>query len=176
MKMKENNYSNNTFTTRYSYGNTDSEYVFTCKGRPFAVLVSDNLPTPTSNLLDFDLVKSLGLKVTDLQCRKFSFAGNKMRILGRVSTAVQCLDQGRVSGNYHIKALVVSDLNTVLDTHCVASAKMKQQMTSREVITIAEDDEGNSCTYSGALATPSRSQAAPAPRLLSAASSPRSVP
>ena len=83
MKMKENNYSNNTFTTRYSYGNTDSEYVFTCKGRPFAVLVSDNLPTPTSNLLDFDLVKSLGLKVIDLQCRnrKFAFAGNKRRIL-----------------------------------------------------------------------------------------------
>ena len=56
--MKVNNYSNNgnnAFTTCYSYGNTDSEYVFTCKGRPFAVLVSDNLPTPTSNLLDFDL-------------------------------------------------------------------------------------------------------------------------
>ena len=84
--MKENNYSNNTFTTRYSYGTTDSEYVFTCKGRPFAVLVSDNLPTPTSNLLDFDLVKSLGHKVIDLQCLKF--AGNKLRILGRVSTSL----------------------------------------------------------------------------------------
>ena len=163
-------------TTRYKYGNDDSEYIFTCKGRPFAVLASAHLPTPTSPLLDYDLVRSLGLKMTDLQCRKFAYAGNRLRILGRVSTAVQCLDQGRVSGNYHIKALVVSDLNTVLDTHCVASAKMKQQMTSREVITIAEDDEGNSCTYSGALATPSRSQAAPAPRLLSAASSPRSVP
>ena len=85
MKVSNNN---NPFTTRYSYGNTDSEYVFTCKGRPFAVLVSDNLPTPTSNLLDFDLVKSLGLKVIDLQCRKFAFAGNKRRILSRLSTAV----------------------------------------------------------------------------------------
>jgi hypothetical protein len=89
--MKVNNITGNNnqaFTTRYSYGNTDSEYVFTCKGRLFAVLVSDNLPTPTSNLLDFDLVKSLGLKVIDLQCRKFAFAGNKRRILSRLSTAV----------------------------------------------------------------------------------------
>ena len=87
--MKVNNITGNNnqaFTTRYSYGNTDSEYVFTCKGRLFAVLVSDNLPTPTSNLLDFD--KSLGLKVIDLQCRKFAFTGNKRRILSRLSTAV----------------------------------------------------------------------------------------
>ena len=103
MKSNNNNNSNNAFTTRYSYGNKDSEFVFTCKGRPFAVLVSDHIPTPTSTLLDYDLVKSLGLKITDLQCRKFCFAGNKLRILGRVSTAVQCLDQGRVSSNYHIK-------------------------------------------------------------------------
>ena len=49
--MKVNNITGNNnqaFTTRYSCGNTDSEYVFTCQGRPFAVLVSDNLPTPTS--------------------------------------------------------------------------------------------------------------------------------
>ena len=60
--MKVNNITGNdnqAFTTRYSYGNTDSEYVFTCKGRPFAVLVSDNLPPTTPNLLDFDLVSRL---------------------------------------------------------------------------------------------------------------------
>ena len=79
MKVNNNiNNSNSAFTTRYNYGNKDSEFVFTCKGRPFAVLVSDNLPTPTSNLLDFDLVKSLGLKVIDLHCRKFAFAGNTL--------------------------------------------------------------------------------------------------
>ena len=101
-----NNSNNNGVTTRYKYGNNDAEYIFTCKGRPFAVLVSAHLPTPTSPLLDYDLVRSLGLKMTDLQCRKFAFAGNRLRILGRVSTAVQCLDEGKVSGNYHIKALV----------------------------------------------------------------------
>ena len=150
MKSNNNNNSNNAFTTRYSYGNKDSEFLFTCKGRPFAVLVSDHIPTPTSTLLDYDLVKSLGLKITDLQCRKFCFAGNKLRILGRISTAVQCLDQGRVSGNYHIKGFVVSDLNTLLDTHCVASLRMRQQMATKETIIIPDDEEDN-CTYSGAL-------------------------
>ena len=87
------------FNTRYSYGSRDQEFVFCCRGRPFAALVSPNLPTPTSSLLDFDLVKTLGLKITDLQCKKFYFAGNKMRILGRVSTTVQCIQNGRTVYN-----------------------------------------------------------------------------
>jgi hypothetical protein len=66
-KMRNNNNINNNLgvTTRYKYGNDDSEYIFTCKGRPFAVLASAHLPTPTSPLLDYDLVRSLGLKMTD---------------------------------------------------------------------------------------------------------------
>ena len=51
MKIKNTNYNNN-FTTRYVYGNEENEYVFVCRGRPFAVLASPLLPTPTSNLLD----------------------------------------------------------------------------------------------------------------------------
>ena len=46
------------------------------------------LPTPTASLLDYNLVRDLGLK---LQCQKFSFAGFKMRILGKVSVTVQCV-------------------------------------------------------------------------------------
>ena len=98
----------NKFTTAYEYGSADKEYVFCCKGRPFAALVSSSIPTPTSTLLDYDLIKKLGLKMTDIQCRKFFFAGNKMRILGRVSTAVQCVQGGKLSGNFHIKGLVIS--------------------------------------------------------------------
>ena len=118
------------FTTRYSYGNREQEFVFCCRGRPFAALVSPNLPTPTSSLLDFDLVKTLGLKITDLQCKKFYFAGNKMRILGRVSTTVQCIQNGRTGSNFHIKGFVVTDLYKLMDTHCVAGNKMKQQIQS----------------------------------------------
>ena len=93
------------FTTRYSYGSSDQEFVFCCRGRPFAAMVYSNLPTPTSSLIDYDLAKSLGLKVTDLQCKKFCFTGNKMRILGRVSTTVQCIQNGRTGSNFHIKIL-----------------------------------------------------------------------
>ena len=185
MKINNNNGNNNALTTRYSYGNHDSEYVFTCKGRPFAVLVSDNIPTPTSTLLNFDLVKSLGLKVTDLQCRKFSFAGNKLRILGRVSTAVQCLDEGKVSGNYHIKGFVVSDLNTLLDTHCVASGRMRQQMATKEMIVIPDDDEESCAAVSKSpppaapveppppTRTPARAPSTPPPARPSTRSPPR---
>ena len=156
MKIKNTNYNNN-FTTRYVYGNEENEYVFVCKGRPFAVLVSPLLPTPTSNLLDYDLVRSLGLKLTDLQCRKFIFAGRKLRILGRVSTAVQCVQNGKVSGTFHIKGLVVSDLYTLLDTHCVASARMKQQIAASETLVIPDDDDVVAPSTPPRAATPSPS-------------------
>jgi len=114
------------FTTNYKYNSEEQEFVFCCKGKPFATLVSSNIPTPTSNLIDYNLVKDLGLKMTDLQCQKFYFAGNRFRILGKISTSVQCIEGGVLSGmNFHIKGFVVSDLNKILDTHCVAGVRMK---------------------------------------------------
>ena len=169
-KTTATNINNNFVATRYSYGNNDNEYVLSCKGRPFAVLVSPNLETPTSSLVDYDLVKSLGLKLTDLQCRKFSFAGNKFRILGRVTTAVQCVQHGRVGSTFHLKCDVVADLYRTLDTHCVASTKLQQHLVSEEVITIV-DDEDKSCPQSSeapprppsASTTPPPASAEPAP-------------
>ena len=113
------------FTASYQYGNTEEEYVFACKGRPFAALISDNLPTPVSNLIDHNLVRDLGLKMTNLQCRKFHYAGNKMRILGKISTAVQCIQDGRTNGSFHLKGLVVTNLDQFLDTQVIASARMR---------------------------------------------------
>ena len=78
-----------TPTTFYQYANEEKEYVFCVKGRPFACLTSPHLPTPTASLIGYELVRSLGLKMTDLQFRKFSYAGFKMRTLGKISTAVQ---------------------------------------------------------------------------------------
>ena len=78
----------------YEYGNSEKEYIFCVKGRPFPCLVSPWLPTPTASLLDYELVKSLGLKMVDLQCQKFSYCGHKMRILGRVSMTAQCIHDG----------------------------------------------------------------------------------
>ena len=103
-KSKSNR--NNYFTTTYSYGNNENEFVLCCKGRPFAVLVSPKLTTPTSTLMDYDLVRSLGLQLTNLQCRKFTYAGYKLRVLGRVTTAVQCVQNGKSM------SMVPSPLNT----------------------------------------------------------------
>ena len=107
-------------TMTYQYGNDEKEYIFCVKGRPFPCLVSPHLPTPTSSLLDYTLVRDLGLKMTDLQCHKFSFAGYKMRILGKIAVTVQCIHDGVSSGCFHIKANVVLDLAKNLDTECVA--------------------------------------------------------
>ncbi len=46
-----------------------------------------------------------------------------MRILGRISTAVQCVQNGKICGNFHIKGLVITDLYTLLDTHCAAGIR-----------------------------------------------------
>ncbi len=54
---------------------------------------------PTLSLIDYNLVKDLGIKMADLQYTKFSFAGNKLWILGKVAITVQvcrlghCVDQ-----------------------------------------------------------------------------------
>ena len=138
------------FTASYVYGSTDEEFVFACKGRPFAVLVSDNIPTPTTNLIDHNLVRELGLKMSDLQCRKYFFAGHRMRVLGRVSTAVQCIKDGRTNGSFHLKGLVVTNLDQFLDTQVIAGAKMRgniQKMSSkcfneRKCSTEPEDSDG----------------------------------
>ena len=123
----KNNFNQPTMS--YNYGNEDKEFVFCCKGRPFPCLVSPHLPTPTASLLDYNLVRDLGLQMHDLQCQKFSFAGFKMRILGKIATTVQCIHEGVSSGTFHIKANVVLDLAKNLDTECVAGIKMVAQLS-----------------------------------------------
>ena len=83
--MPSKKMSNNT-TMCYNYGGGDKEFVFSCKNRPFAVLCSKHLPTPATTLIDHNLIMELGLKLTDLQCKKISFAGRKLRLLGKIST------------------------------------------------------------------------------------------
>ena len=112
-------------TLKYNYANNEEEYVFCVKGRPFPCLVSPLLPTPTSSLVDYGLVRDIGLKMSDLQCAKFSFGGHKMRILGKVSITVQCIHDGVSSGTFHIKGNVVLDLAKNFDTECIAGSKMK---------------------------------------------------
>ena len=49
------------------YANEDQEFIFCTKGRPFGCLISPHLPTPTSTLIDYNLVRDAGMKMSDLQ-------------------------------------------------------------------------------------------------------------
>ena len=74
-------------------------------------MTSPSIPTPSSTLMDYNLVKDLGLKMYDLQYQKFSYCGQKLRILGKVSISVQTIHSGLASGSFHIRANVILDLN-----------------------------------------------------------------
>ena len=166
--------TNGVLTTSYTYGTSDKEYVFSCKGRPFAALVSPNLPTPTSTLLDYDLIRKLHIKMTDVQCRKFQFGGHKMRILGRVSSAVQCVQGGRISGSFHIKGLVVTDLYELLDTHCVAGTQMREKIAKYDKDWAAKVAGGSTDVEDDDLATPETtiSSSSPVATTMSSSSTP----
>ena len=101
------------------YPNQEKEYIFAVKGRPFGCLVSPFIPTPTSTIIDYNLVRDIGMKMTDLQYTKFSYCGQKLRILGKVQFTVQTIHDGLPSGNFHMKANVILDLAKNVDIECV---------------------------------------------------------
>ena len=115
-------------TSQDGYGG-DKEYVVACKNRPFTILVSKNFPTPEVNFIDHKLVSELKLKMSDLQCRKLHFGGHRLRILGKVSTSVQCIRDGMVLGNLHFKASVVENLYENFDSHSVCGNKLSHVLS-----------------------------------------------
>ena len=98
----------------------------------FTILMSSSHPTPAVNLVDHKLVSELKLKMFDLQCRRFHFGGQKLRILGKVSTSVQCIIDGKVLGNLHFKASIVENLYEYFDSHSVAGDKLSQVLSTPE--------------------------------------------
>ena len=137
-------------TTTYNYNNNEQEYVLCYRSRPFAVLSSSFFPTPTSSFIDHHLVMELGMKMTDIGCKKFSFCGKKLRMLGKVSFTAQCVQDGRVFGNFHFKASVVEDLKHHFDSHAIAGSKMTSFLTGE-----CSDTSSVSSTPSKASPTPS---------------------
>ena len=150
--MKFNKKFNKKFnTTTYNYNNNEKELVFCYRNRPFAVLQSSFLPTPTSTYIDHQLVMELGMKMTDVNCKKISFAGQKLRFLGRVSFSAQCVNDGNIFGSYQFKASVIENLQQHFDTHAIAGAKMTTFL------------HGDCSSTSSRSSTPSR--ATPSPSL-----------
>ena len=140
------------------YANEDQEFIFCSKGRPFGCLVSPHLPTPTSNLIDYNLVREVGMKMSDLQYTKMSFAGNKLRVLGKVSVTVQTIHNGLASGNFHMKANVVLDLSKCLEIECIAGVKLAKQLDDKESYGLGADDFStcSSSATSSPTSTPRR--------------------
>merc|ERR1719154_445672 len=144
-----------TPTMRYVYGNNEEEFVFCHKGRPFAVLSSPHFPTPEATFIDHLLVKELGLKMNDIQCKKISFCGQKLRLLGKISCSIQCVKSGAIVGTFHLKANVIENLNIHFDTHCIAGVKMTALLHGD-----ADYVESINCTSSGAPSPASHSSLA----------------
>ena len=140
-----------TPTLRYVYGNNEEEFVFCHKGRPFAVLSSPHFSIPEATYIDHLLVKELGLKMNDIQCKKISFCGQKRRLLGKISCSIQCVKSGAIVGSFHLTANVIQNLNLHFDTHCIAGVKMTALLHGN-----ADCVESINCTSSGAP-SPARS-------------------
>jgi len=145
-------------TTSYQYGD-DKEYVLCSRGRPFVTMVSPNKPIPTSSLIDHNLVRELGLKIGDLQCKKFFYCGEQLRILGTISTTVQCVSDGFVCGNFQLKANVIEHLQTNFGVHSIAGMRLSKMLQPD-----APKTNENLCTSSGA---PSPSPKSPTSKKLS---------
>lgn len=137
-------------TDNYNYSNNEDEFVFCYKSRPFAVLVSPHLPTPTSSLIDHRLVSELGIKMTEVGCKKFSFAGKKLRILGKVSFTVQCVHQGTIFGSSHFKGSVVENFCEHFDSHAIAGSRLSSQLRGN-----LQDSSPASSSTSQVSSTPS---------------------
>ena len=156
--MKSDDISDPTLCNRYP--NEDQEFVFCYKGRPFGCLLSPHIPTPSATLVDYNLVKDLGMKMYDLQYQKFSYCGNKLRILGRVAISVQTIHDGLASGSFPIKANVVLDLNKAIDCECVAGVKLTSKLLRNAESSISSTP---SSRYSSPSSTPTRSPPASPP-------------
>ena len=81
------------------------------RNRPFGMVVSPSFPVPTTCLLDFEIAQKLSLPMSDRQYKKFSYNGRVLRSVGRVSITAQCIKSGTLSGDIHVKAMVVLDLS-----------------------------------------------------------------
>ena len=92
------------------------------------MLTAPQFPTPAFTMIDHNLVRELRLTMTDLQCVKMRYGGQNLRILGRISTSVQCIIDGVPAGNVHLKAHVVTDIYQLFNTYAIAGVKMSERL------------------------------------------------
>ena len=110
--------------------------------------------------MDHNLVKELGLKISDLQCKKYFYCGEQLRLLGTVSTTVQCVMDGFVCSSFQFRANVIEHLSTNFGVHSIAGMKLTKML---QLAAVNKND--HHCTSSGA----------PSPALKSLPSTPKKV-
>ena len=130
------------------------EFVFAIKGRPFSMLSSQKLSVPSTSLIDYKLVRDHSLKMDDLQCSKFSYGGQKLRILGKISQTVL------TSGTIHLRASVVENLSKIFDSHSIAGEKMTEMLYMSKKILASSPSKGKSPVRT--VSSPSSPSSSPA--------------
>ena len=109
-----------------------NDYTFVCSKIPFAVSCSSHLPHEEYNLIDLDLVNKMKIPLQKIKVQKFSILGQSFRSVGFVSQTIQCVRQGKISGNIHLTARVVRDLYKELDVDSIASAKTYTRLVGKK--------------------------------------------
>ena len=58
-------------------------------------------------------------------CKKVPFAitCSSVRSVGYISQTIQCVRNGKISGNIHIQGKVIRDLYSIFDVDCIASSR-----------------------------------------------------
>ena len=166
MKLNDNYY--NYPTTSYNYNVNEREFVLCYKARPFAVLASPFFPTPSCSYIDHQLVMELGIKMSDISCKKICFAGKKLRLLGKVSFTAQCVKERGIFGNFHFKASVIENLQYHFDTHAIAGSKMTSLLNGN----CSNPSSPSSSPPPSSSSTPSRAPSPPRSTTSRAAPSP----
>ena len=108
------------------------DYTFVCSKIPFAVSCSSMLPHQEYNLMDLELVNRMKIPLQKIKVERCSILGQTFRSVGFVSQTVQCVRQGKISGNIHITARVVRDLLHELDVDFIASAKTYTRLVGKK--------------------------------------------
>ena len=100
------------------------------------------------------------MKLKDVQCKKISFCGKKLRLLGKVSCTVHCVVSGSFLGNFNFKASVIKDLKFHFDTLCVVGAQLSLMLNpdcGQDISSAEIDDQKFFSSLSSSSSTPSAS-------------------
>ena len=90
----------------------ESRHIFVCRKYPFEMLKSPNFPASNETLIDEDFVHKVQLAQTNITCENYRYAGQNLRIVGKISTTVQAVANGVPVGNMQLKATVVRNLKS----------------------------------------------------------------